>query len=63
MHESNANCMRGRRGRCLRRFGSGRHTAGLNFGDRLTYATARLADEPLLALGGEFAETDLVVAE
>ena len=43
------------------RFGKGRHRAGLNFGDCLTYATARLADEPLLALGGDFAQTDLAL--
>ena len=44
------------------RFGRGRHAAVLNFGDCLTYATARLADEPLLCLGDEFAKTDLVLA-
>lgn len=44
------------------RFGKGRHPAGLNFGDCLTYATARLADEPLLYLGDDFAKTDLVPA-
>jgi ribonuclease VapC len=41
------------------RFGKGRHPAALNFGDCLTYAIARLADEPLLCLGGDFAKTDL----
>lgn len=41
------------------RFGKGRHPAGLNFGDCLTYATARLAGEPLLCLGEDFAKTDL----
>ena len=41
------------------RFGKGRHPAGLNLGDCLTYATARLADEPLLCLGDDFAKTDL----
>jgi ribonuclease VapC len=44
-----------------RRFGKGRHPARLNFGDCLTYATARLAEEPLLCLGEEFARTDLQV--
>ena len=44
------------------RFGKGRHPAALNFGDCLTYATARLADEPLLCLGDDFAKTDLVLA-
>lgn len=41
------------------RFGRGRHRAGLNFGDCLTYATARLAGRPLLCLGNDFAHTDL----
>jgi ribonuclease VapC len=41
------------------RYGKGRHPAGLNFGDCLTYAVARLADEPLLCLGDDFAQTDL----
>ncbi len=35
----------------FRRFGRGRHAAGLNFGDCLTYAVASLANEPLLYLG------------
>jgi ribonuclease VapC len=43
------------------RFGKGRHAASLNFGDCLTYATARLADEPLLCLGEDFAKTDLTL--
>jgi len=41
------------------RFGKGRHPARLNFGDCLTYATAKLAGEPLLCLGDDFAKTDL----
>jgi ribonuclease VapC len=41
------------------RFGKGRHKAQLNFGDCLTYAVARLADEPLLFTGSGFSETDL----
>lgn len=44
------------------RFGKGRHPAGLNFGDCLTYATARLAGEALLCLGDDFAQTDLALA-
>jgi len=44
------------------RFGRRRHPAGLNFGDCLTYATARLAGEPLLCLGDDFAKTDLELA-
>jgi ribonuclease VapC len=41
------------------RFGKGRHPAGLNFGDCLTYATALVAGEPLLAKGDDFAQTDI----
>jgi len=44
------------------RFGRGRHRAALNFGDCLTYATARLAGRPLLCKGDDFARTDLVLA-
>jgi ribonuclease VapC len=42
-----------------RRFGRERHPAGLNFGDCLTYAVARLAGRPLLCLGNDFAKIDL----
>ena len=41
------------------RFGKGRHAAGLNFGDCLTYAVARVAGQPLLYVGEDFARTDL----
>ena len=41
------------------RFGKGRHAAGLNFGDCMTYAVARLADQPLLFVGEDFNKTDL----
>jgi ribonuclease VapC len=41
------------------RFGRGRHTAKLNFGDCLSYATAKLSDQPLLFVGKDFIETDL----
>ena len=44
------------------RFGKGRHAAGLNFGDCLAYATARMAGQPLLCIGDDFARTDLVLA-
>jgi ribonuclease VapC len=44
------------------RFGKGRHPARLNFGDCLSYATARVAGQPLLALGGDFAKTDIELA-
>ena len=41
------------------RFGEGRHPAGLNFGDCMTYATAALARQPLLCRGEDFRKTDL----
>lgn len=44
------------------RFGRGRHPAALNFGDCLSYATARLADQALLCVGNDFARTDVVLA-
>ncbi|OHU47248.1 VapC toxin family PIN domain ribonuclease [Mycobacteroides chelonae] len=40
-------------------FGRARHPAGLNFGDCMSYATAQLAHEPLLAIGDDFSQTDL----
>lgn len=47
------------------RFGKGRHAAALDFGDCLAYATARVAGQPLLCVGDDFAKTDLetVVAQ
>jgi ribonuclease VapC len=45
-----------------RRFGKGRHPAALNFGDCLSYATAKLARQPLLCTGRDFARTDLQIA-
>jgi ribonuclease VapC len=44
------------------RFGKGRHSAGLNYGDCMTYATAKVADEPLLYIGNDFARTDIDAA-
>lgn len=44
------------------RFGKGRHSAGLNFGDCLTYAIAKLAAQPLLYTGTDFSKTDLTGA-
>lgn len=43
------------------RFGKGRHPAALNFGDCLAYAIAKVAGEPLLCVGDDFAQTDLEV--
>ncbi len=41
------------------RYGKGRYRASLNFGDCLSYAVARLANEPLLFVGEDFARTDI----
>ena len=46
----------------FRRFGKGRHPAGLNFGDCFSYALARALDEPLLFVGDDFSRTDVRVA-
>lgn len=42
-----------------RRFGKGRHPAGLNFGDCFAYALAWTLDEPLLYKGADFAACDI----
>ena len=44
-----------------RKYGKGRHPAGLNFGDCFAYALAKFAGEPLLAKGTDFAATDIEV--
>ena len=44
------------------RFGRGRHPAGLNFGDCMSYAIASVAGLPLLFTGNDFARTDIVQA-
>lgn len=41
------------------RYGKGRHPAGLNFGDCIAYATARLEAMPLLFKGDDFRLTDI----
>lgn len=48
--------------RAWRRFGKGRHPAGLNFGDCFSYALASLTQEPLLFKGADFSETDIRTA-
>jgi ribonuclease VapC len=42
-----------------RRFGKGRHPAGLNYGDCLAYALARTRHLPLLFQGDDFSQTDI----
>ena len=43
------------------KYGKGRHKASLNFGDCLTYAVAKLANQPLLCTGQDFSHTYLVL--
>jgi ribonuclease VapC len=45
--------------RAWRRFGKGRHPAGLNFGDCFAYALAKKTGFPLLYKGDDFSLTDL----
>ena len=47
--------------RAWRRFGRGRHPAGLNYGDCFSYALAATHDEPLLFKGDDFTKTDVKV--
>jgi ribonuclease VapC len=42
-----------------RKFGKGRHPAGLNIGDCCSYALARFTGEPLLFKGQDFDRTDV----
>jgi ribonuclease VapC len=42
-----------------RRFGKGRHPAGLNYGDCFAYALSLQSGEPLLFKGTDFAHTDV----
>lgn len=44
-------------------FGKGRHRAELNFGDRLSYALAKVYREPILFKGNDFSKTDLIPAD
>jgi ribonuclease VapC len=45
--------------RAWRRYGKGRHTAALNYGDCFSYALAVTRGEPLLFKGVDFAKTDV----
>ena len=47
---------------CWRRFGKGRHPAVINYGDTFSYALARRMGVPLLFVGEDFAQTDVLVA-
>lgn len=46
----------------FRRFGKGRHVAGLNFGDCAAYGLAQWSGEPLLFKGADFTATDIARA-
>jgi ribonuclease VapC len=45
--------------RAFRKYGKGRHPAGLNFGDCLSYALSQALQEPLLFKGSDFSQTDV----
>ena len=42
-----------------RKYGKGRHPAGLSYGDCFSYALAKISGEPLLYKGNDFALTDI----
>ncbi|MBW2737155.1 MAG: type II toxin-antitoxin system VapC family toxin [Deltaproteobacteria bacterium] len=46
-----------------RRYGKGRHPAGLNFGDCFAYALCQVRAEPLLYKGDDFSRTDVLSVE
>lgn len=43
----------------FRRFGKGRHPAGLNFGDCFAYGLSKAVAEPLLFVGDDLERTDV----
>lgn len=45
-----------------RRYGKGRHPAGLNFGDVFAYSLARATGDTLLFKGDDFSRTDIAAA-
>jgi ribonuclease VapC len=46
----------------FKRYGKGRHSAKLNFGDCMAYALAKDTGEELLSKGTDFSQTDISVA-
>jgi ribonuclease VapC len=46
-----------------RKFGKGRHRAGLNYGDCFSYALAKISGQPLLFKGDDFPHTDISAVE
>ena len=49
--------------RAWRKFGKGKHPAGLNLGDCCVYALAKMSEEPVLCKGRDFAQTDIPIVE
>lgn len=49
-------------GAAWQRFGKGRHPAGLNFGDCISYALAKHLGVPLVFKGDDFTQTDVATA-
>jgi small GTP-binding protein len=47
----------------FRRYGKGRHRAGLNLGDCFSYALAFTRGEPILCKGNDFIHTDVAVVQ
>ena len=45
--------------RAFRKYGKGRHPAGLNFGDCFSYALSQALNEALLFKGNDFSQTDV----
>lgn len=45
-----------------RKYGKGRHAAGLNFGDCFAYSLAKFSGQKLLAKGNDFRSTDVELA-
>lgn len=43
----------------FRKYGKGRHPAGLNFGDCFSYALSKALDMPLLFKGHDFGQTNI----
>jgi ribonuclease VapC len=44
------------------RYGKGRHPAGLNYGDCMSYAMSSVSGLPLLYVGRDFSKTDIKAA-
>jgi ribonuclease VapC len=49
-------------GEAFRQWGKGRHAASLNYGDCCAYALAKSRDVPLLFIGSDFSQTDIIGA-